>query len=475
MKKILSIIVFFTFSFGLWAQQQDTMFIHTKLAVHEFAVTDVDSISPKLGSTQNLDSIDIYRNNNIVRSFRVENIDSIIFTRVKFSQSELTYEDYLGTYTMWFTVDHTAPRPQPNGALRQRRTPVTLEQATYGSTYYLKGLLGPNDGRLGDIIVTFNPETRGLEIRGQKLFNRASEVYWLSPEGISTANANVLSNPTNAQGRGVVSANYSISGGLKFEMVHLEGTWSTNRATGFRFENFPNDASTSNGTLVYGPHTGTHFQRHNYLIFEKDLDAEHEHDFQQRSTTAPTCEKQGFDLYVCRHCWLSKRETIVALGTPQNLQINGTTLSWNTVVDSEVSGYIVSINGTQQPKTTGVSFDLSTLAPGVYTIKVKATSNGPRDADCWSEIYYVTGGTQLSAPTNLQISGTTLTWNSVESAVGYEIFINNCNAGTYTTGNSFDLSFLSAGTYTIRIAANGNGETIFHSTWSAESVIFVKP
>jgi hypothetical protein len=139
-----------------------------------------------------------------------------------------------------------------------------------------------------------------------------------------------------------------------------------------------------------------------------------------------------------------------------------------------VSGYIVSINGTQQPATTGVSFDLSALTPGVYTLKVKATSNGQRDANCWSEIHYVTGGTQLSAPTNLQISGTTLTWNMVENAIGYEVFINNCSAGTYTASNSFDLSFLFAGTYTIKVAANGNGETTFHSARSAESMKFVK-
>ena len=590
MKKTLTIIFAFALSFNTWAEEQrDTMFVHIGQTVHKFHTKDVDSITPNLGVTQDLDSLYIYKGGTVTYRFRVDDVERITFVskpidscdvfghnflfthttdpdcdepgfdlytcprceeteernvvvalaapknlqiagttltwdavanatgyvvdindtaqynttdnsfdlshltrggfilRVKASgddsipdvycwseekiysvfppPDQLTYEDYLGAYIMWFNTNTNAPQ---SGVPRLRNSPVVLEQAVYGETYYLTGILGAADLGQGKVIVNYNAETGRIELWGQKLFDRASTVFYLSPEGRSSSER-IRSNPTNARERGVASANCDYSQGFRFDMVHIDGTWGSNRATGFILENFPNDQSTENGTVISMSSSGTGFNRMNYLIFEKDLRAEINHNYQYKSTTAPTCEKVGFHTYVCTSCWQTKRDTIYALGKPQNLEITGTTLTWDAVVDSDVTGYIVSINGTLYPETTELSFDLSALNSGVYTIKVKATGDSLRDADCWAEIRYVTGGVQLPAPTNLRIDGTVLTWETVDGAIGYDVLVDNCGQGRHAASNSFDLSFLPIpGTYTITVAANGDGETTFHSTWSEE-------
>ena len=83
MKKIISIIAILAFSLSVWAQQQDTMFVHTGQTVHEFATKDVDSITPKLGATENLDSLLFYKNSTIINRFQVNKVDSIIFYRAQ--------------------------------------------------------------------------------------------------------------------------------------------------------------------------------------------------------------------------------------------------------------------------------------------------------------------------------------------------------------------------------------------------------
>jgi hypothetical protein len=153
-----------------------------------------------------------------------------------------------------------------------------LEEAIPGETYYLRGVLRlSEEGEgLGNIVVTYDSVTKGLELRGQKLFTRASGSrpdFWLSPEGWNSGTAPCTgrerSNPTNAQTRGVVSSAYDISEGLKFDMIHLPGSpWSCpTDGRGFALENFTNDTDTANGAVV--PGIGNDGGRYASMIFVK--------------------------------------------------------------------------------------------------------------------------------------------------------------------------------------------------------------
>ncbi|MCL2416495.1 MAG: fibrobacter succinogenes major paralogous domain-containing protein [Bacteroidales bacterium] len=60
-------------------QDQDRVFIHIGLQVHEFITATVDSIVPVLKSTADLDELLIYIGGNVHSTFLIDDIDSIIF------------------------------------------------------------------------------------------------------------------------------------------------------------------------------------------------------------------------------------------------------------------------------------------------------------------------------------------------------------------------------------------------------------
>lgn len=71
----------------------------------------------------------------------------------------------------------------------------------------------------------------------------------------------------------------------------------------------------------------------------------------------------------------------------------------------------------------------------------------------------------MQAPTNLQISGKTLTWDRVENSVGY--LVNIDGKEKTTPKNTYDLSsFTVAGKYEIKVIALGDGKKYWDSVWS---------
>ena len=74
-------------------------------------------------------------------------------------------------------------------------------------------------------------------------------------------------------------------------------------------------------------------------------------------------------------------------------------------------------------------------------------------------------GQKLQAPTNLQISGKTLTWDKVKNSVGY--LVNIDGKEKTTPKNTYDLSsFTVAGKYEIKVIALGDGKKYWDSVWS---------
>ena len=74
-------------------------------------------------------------------------------------------------------------------------------------------------------------------------------------------------------------------------------------------------------------------------------------------------------------------------------------------------------------------------------------------------------GHKLQAPTNLQIGGTTITWDKVENSVGY--LVNIDGKEKTTPKNTYDLSsFTVAGKYEIKVIALGDGNKYWDSDWS---------
>jgi hypothetical protein len=159
------------------------------------------------------------------------------------------------------------------------------------------------------------------------------------------------------------------------------------------------------------------------------------------------------------------------LATPSGLQTNSTTktLTWTAVANA--SGYTVDIDGAEYSAATN-SFSLSVLSNyKTYTLKVKALGNETTYTDSeWSEpTEYELEEPDLPAlatPVNVQISGTSVMWDTVSGAVRYSVEIDGVENGAATNSYSL-LGLTTPGTYTIKVKAIGDNETNKNSEWSS--------
>lgn len=135
----------------------------------------------------------------------------------------------------------------------------------------------------------------------------------------------------------------------------------------------------------------------------------------------------------------------IQLAAPTNISLDSTTklLTWNEV--NNATGYIVNINGIEYSVTSN-SYTLSELAgTDTLEIQIKAISSDKNYTESnWSPVksYYTYNLTipeliQLDVPTNLQIDGENVIWDTVEGAQGYCIDINGTQYTKYTTITSF--------------------------------------
>jgi len=161
--------------------------------------------------------------------------------------------------------------------------------------------------------------------------------------------------------------------------------------------------------------------------------------------------------------------TVTKLATPQNVMINGTQISWDSV--NRTSKYVLTVDGKRTEVTT-TSFTLTDLSAGVHSIYVQAMGNG-------SEV--ITGSfsneleiKKLATPTTLNIKDGLISWGQVAGATAYKVVLGTETYNTDTT--SFDLtgyiSTIQEGQGTqISVYALGNGSDVIDSDVSATRTI----
>lgn len=108
--------------------------------------------------------------------------------------------------------------------------------------------------------------------------------------------------------------------------------------------------------------------------------------------------------------------------TPQNLEVSGFTLSWDSIKGN--GGYTVIYAGTNVTAQSEIC-DLSTLKAGAYSITVSTRGNGSNVLA--SNVSSPVEIKRLTAPKNIKISPSgngTLQWDDVSNATGYETYLN---------------------------------------------------
>lgn len=76
---------------------------------------------------------------------------------------------------------------------------------------------------------------------------------------------------------------------------------------------------------------------------------------------------------------------------------------------------------------------------------------------------------KLCSPLNLQLSGQSLIWDSVDGANGYTVKVGD--EEIIVNDNTYELDIKEPGRYEIKVKANGDGEAYSDSDWS-ESLEF---
>ncbi len=149
--------------------------------------------------------------------------------------------------------------------------------------------------------------------------------------------------------------------------------------------------------------------------------------------------KSGEKSPISKQACYTPKEEKCEVTAPTNLQVSGTTLTWNPVPGA--TSYIVLSPGSNEPqldcscdKGTGISIAPVTVNTNSYTLPASLSDK----CFVWQVIAICESGEkspiskqacykpkeekcEVTAPTNLQVSGTTLTWNPVSGAIAYII------------------------------------------------------
>lgn len=151
------------------------------------------------------------------------------------------------------------------------------------------------------------------------------------------------------------------------------------------------------------------------------------------------------------------------LDSPTNIVVTGSVLSWDAVTGAVQ--YAVQINDDPEKLVLANSYDLGTLVPGTYQIKIIAlgdqetTLNSPA-----STIEHIIDAIQLPSVQSVNIIDGVLLWDEIENAFSYMIDIQGEIVSSETT--SLELNLSAPGEYWISIKAVGDSLFYLDSGWS---------
>jgi hypothetical protein len=158
------------------------------------------------------------------------------------------------------------------------------------------------------------------------------------------------------------------------------------------------------------------------------------------------------------------------------LSVQETLVTWETVLNA--SSYQVFVNGVSHGAlTSSTSFNLEFFDPGLYQIQVVAKGDQVNFTDSEkSEAIEVEVHApelpRLSTP-ELTVNGTLLSWNFVENAVSYQLFVNGIAHGTPILNESFDFDTFELGQYIVVVQAIADPLTHLDSIPSEVAVVIV--
>ena len=165
-------------------------------------------------------------------------------------------------------------------------------------------------------------------------------------------------------------------------------------------------------------------------------------------------------------------QVLPTLAKPVNLNISNDILTWSAVTNA--TSYRIYSNGSQLGTSSSTSYSLASLSYGTFDLQVQAIANGYNSSEKSDPEEYVINPIQLPAPTNLGISGKSLTWNPVANAGSYTITLSTgviLSVGKNTTSKDLSSYLTNVGTYTATVKAGGSGRYIASEPSDAYTIL----
>lgn len=116
---------------------------------------------------------------------------------------------------------------------------------------------------------------------------------------------------------------------------------------------------------------------------------------------------------------------LIKLSAPDNLALNGSTLSWDGVSNAEK--YYISVNGEEKVSTANTTYDLAGIVSGYgnFDIRVRAFGDGKKyGTSDWSEVFVYRKGNALDTPVIvIDKDEKKASWQAIENCVKYVVSV----------------------------------------------------
>ena len=136
-------------------------------------------------------------------------------------------------------------------------------------------------------------------------------------------------------------------------------------------------------------------------------------------------------LAVCLFVACDGKNTKPVKLTAPELTVQGNSVSWNAV--EYASEYEVFVNGVSVGKQAQTEYTLVETTVGTYKVSVKAVavSENYLDSDLSTETEIIIAAVKLATP-SVSAEGNVFSWQAVENADGYEVFVDGVSQGIQT-------------------------------------------
>lgn len=134
---------------------------------------------------------------------------------------------------------------------------------------------------------------------------------------------------------------------------------------------------------------------------------------------------------------------LLKIDAPQNLALNGSTLSWDGV--ERADHYLIFVKDEEKGKTSATTFDLGTVVTGYgdFQIKIRAVGDGKKygKSDFSKAIVYRKGNALDTPNVSVDNGAKLATWGAIENADGYSVTVVDGENKAVDTLDTKELSY----------------------------------